>query len=222
MPRALGRGDYTRDESSTLPRDGTRPAAPEAVTIRYRPGVVIVFNDRVVPVAEEGFMKDLLIIRHAKSSWDHPGLADHERPLSPRGEKAAPAMGHRLRRRALVPARLVVSPAVRAQQTAESLATAMGLDADAIVTDPRAYEADAEDWLDIIQELPDELQRVGIVGHNPALHELAAHLVDLRVDKFPTAAVVHAGFDVDRWRDVARDTGSCVDFDYPKSGRDAD
>ena len=167
-------------------------------------------------------MKDLLIIRHAKSSWAQEGLEDHERPLNPRGEKAAPEMGRRLARRGLVPERLVVSSAVRAQQTAELLATAMGLDEDAIVTDPRAYGADAEDWLDIIQELPDELQRVGIVGHNPALHELAAHLVDLRVDKFPTAAVVHAGFEIDRWREVARGTGTCVDFDYPKSGRDAD
>lgn len=175
-----------------------------------------------MPAVEEGVMKDLLIIRHAKSSWAQEGLEDHERPLNGRGDKAASQIGRRLARRGLVPERLVVSSAVRAQHTAGLLATAMGLDADAIVTDPRAYVADAEDWLDIIQELPDELQRVGIVGHNPALHELAAHLVDLRVGKFPTAAVVHASFEVDRWREVARGTGTCVDFDYPKSGRDVD
>lgn len=161
-------------------------------------------------------MKELLIIRHGKSSWDEPGLGDHERPLAPRGEKAAPLMGQRLAQRGVVPQRLVSSDAVRARATAALMAEAMGLGDEAVVLDGRLYAADAEDCLDIIQELPDELACVGLVGHNPTLHELAEALVGLRVGKFPTAAVVHARFDVERWRDVTAGAGECVDFDYPK------
>lgn len=161
-------------------------------------------------------MKELLIIRHAKSSWDSPDLDDHERPLNPRGRRAAPEMGRRIAARGLVPERLVTSDAVRARQTAELMATEMALDEDAIVADARLYGAEPEDWLEVVQAFPDELSRIGAVGHNPALHELAAYLVDLRTDKFPTAAVVHARFDVERWADVLPANGECVDFDYPK------
>ena len=161
-------------------------------------------------------MKELLIIRHAKSSWDAPALGDHERPLNPRGREAAPQMGQRLAARRLIPGLLVASDARRARETAELLAQCMGLDAERIILEPRLYPADAEDCLEIIRELPDEHDRVAIVGHNPTLHELAEYLVGLEVDKFPTAAVVHARFRVDRWAEVGPDSGECIDFDYPK------
>lgn len=161
-------------------------------------------------------MKELLIVRHGKSSWDDSGVADHERPLAPRGEKAVPLMGERLRARGVVPDRLVSSDAERARHTAELLAEALPLAADAVVLDERVYHAEADDCLALIRELPDECACVGLVGHNPTLQELAEHLVDLRVAKFPTAAIVHARFDVDRWADVAPGNATLVDFDYPK------
>lgn len=161
-------------------------------------------------------MKDLLLMRHAKSSWSQAGLADHERPLNPRGRRAAPDMGRRLAARRLVPARLIVSDALRAWQTAGLMAAEMGLDEAALVPEPRLYEADAADWLALIRELPDEHDCLGMLGHNPALEELAGYLVDLRAAKVPTMAVIHARFDSDRWADVAPGNGVCVDFDYPK------
>ncbi len=161
-------------------------------------------------------MKELLIIRHAKSSWDEPVQGDHERPLNPRGRQAAPEMGRRLAARGLIPERLVSSDARRARETAERMAQAMGLDDEHVILEPRLYAAEADDCLQIIRELPDEHARLAIVGHNPTLHELADYLVGLAVTKFPTAAVVHARFDVDRWAEVGPDTGECLDFDYPK------
>jgi len=161
-------------------------------------------------------MKNLLIVRHGKSSWDDADLADHERPLAPRGEQAVPLMGERLRARGVVPDRLVSSDAVRARRTAELLAEALGLEADAVVLDERLYHAEADDCFTVIREFPDECACVALVGHNPTLHELAEHWVDLRVGKFPTAAVVHARFDVDRWADMAPGNAALVDLDYPK------
>jgi len=163
-------------------------------------------------------MKDLLIIRHAKSSWAEHGLADHERPLNDRGREAAPAMGRRLAARRLVPERMFISEALRARETAALMAEAMGLGDDAIVSDPRLYHAEPSDWLGVIQEFPDELQRIAVIGHNPALHELSEYLVDLGAAKFPTAAVAHIRFDTDHWVDAAPGNAILEGFDYPKSG----
>jgi len=163
-------------------------------------------------------MKDLLIIRHAKSSWAERCLADHERPLNDRGREAAPEMGRRLAVRRLVPERMVVSDALRARETAVLMAGAMGLGDDAIVTDSRLYHADPSDWLGVIREFPDELQCISVIGHNPALHELSEYLGDLGVEKFPTAAVVRIRFDIDHWVDAAPDNAVLEGFDYPKSG----
>jgi len=164
-------------------------------------------------------MKDLLIIRHAKSSWAERGLADHERPLNERGRQAAPEMGRRLAARRLVPERMVISEALRARETAALMADAMGLGEDAIITDPRLYHAEPDDWLEVIREFPDEWQRVAVVGHNPALHELAEYLVDLGVAKFPTAAVAHIRFGASDWADAGPDNAVLEAFDYPR--RDA-
>lgn len=161
-------------------------------------------------------MKDLFIIRHAKSSWSQPGLADHERPLNERGRTAAADMGQRLVRRVMVPERLVSSDALRARQTAELMGAEMALETGAIVFEPRLYDADADDWLVLVGELPDELGRVAMLGHNPAAEEFAEYLLGLHVDKFPTATVVHACLDVDRWADASPGNARCMDFDYPK------
>ena len=160
-------------------------------------------------------MKELLLIRHAKSSWEQD-LPDHERPLAPRGERAAPEMGRRLARAGAVPDLVLTSDAVRARSTAAALARAAGLDPAAVVAAPRLYAADAEAIVALARELDDTHDRVALVGHNPALHEAVELLCELRPDKLPTAAVVRIRWPVEHWRELSEDTGTCVDFDYPK------
>lgn len=164
-------------------------------------------------------MRDLLVIRHGKSSRDDPALADHERPLAQRGREAAPAMGARLRDRASLPDRIVSSDAVRARDTAAAVAAGAGLDVGVVLLEPRLYTADAGEVLGVVRRLDDAHACVAIVGHNPALHELVHHVSDLRLDKLPTAAVVHLRFPVAAWRDVEPGAAEVVDYDYPKSGR---
>ena len=164
-------------------------------------------------------MKELIVIRHGKSSRDAPALDDHERPLNQRGREAAPEMGRRLRVRDAVPERIVSSDAVRARDTAAGVAEGAGLDIGTVLLEPRLYTGSADDVLAVVRRLDAALERVAIVGHNPALHDFLHLVSDLRLDKFPTAAVARIRFPVERWGGVGPGTGETVDYDYPKSGR---
>ncbi|MBK1736132.1 hypothetical protein CKO15_12795 [Halorhodospira abdelmalekii] len=160
--------------------------------------------------------KELLLIRHAKSSWEDPALADWERPLAPRGERAAPEMGRRLLQQGRVPEQLVSSEAVRARQTAKLLAEAMGLDRQQIAVDPRLYEAGPNEWLAVIRDQPDCYHRIALIGHNPALEQVARQLLGLQTSKVPTAAVIYAHLSIDAWAEADAACAELIDFDYPK------
>lgn len=166
-------------------------------------------------------MKELLVVRHGKSSWDDPQLADRDRPLQKRGREAAPDMGQRLAARASVPERIVTSDAKRALETAELLAEGAGLREDAVVVEPQLYTGDAADVRTAIRRIGDAVARAAVVGHNPALHEFLHTVSDLRLGKYPTAAVAHLRFPVEQWREIGAGAAEVVDYDYPKSGRRA-
>jgi phosphohistidine phosphatase len=160
-------------------------------------------------------MKELILIRHGKSSWKGD-LPDHERPLAPRGERDAPEMGRRLVRTGSVPERIVTSDAERARATAVALAGAAGLPVEAVVEEPRLYHAGADEIPVLARALDDGFDRVALVGHNPALQMAAERLCGLHAEKLPTAAVVRIHFAIDRWADLPDQGGTCIEFDYPK------
>lgn len=147
----------------------------------------------------------LLLLRHAKSSWDHRGLRDHDRPLAPRGERAAPAMGAHLAGTNLRVDRIVSSTAARALATARLFRESF--DQNIPLTNRRdLYHADAREILAVVMEEADgnDDARILLVGHNPGMHDLALFLCDegepdeiarLRA-KFPTGAL--AEFDLPR------------------------
>src|SRR5918994_6226511 len=112
-------------------------------------------------------MKTLLLIRHAKSSWEHSGVSDHDRPLNERGLRDAPLMGRRLAERGVVPDVILSSTALRARATAKLLADALGSGAAHIVTDERLYAASADEVLEVVGELGSEVSCAAVVGHNP-------------------------------------------------------
>ena len=164
-------------------------------------------------------MKELIVFRHGKSSWDAPAASDHERPLARRGREAVPAMGRRLLERGTVPQRIVTSDAVRARDTAVALAEALDLDIGVVLPEPRLYTGYDDDVLAAVTRLDDAYDRIAIVGHNPSLQDFLRTAAGLELEKFPTAAVAHLRFPVDRWADVRPDSGEVVDYDYPGSGR---
>ena len=161
-------------------------------------------------------MRRLTLIRHAKSSWDDPALPDFERPLNARGERDAPEMARRLAAQLERPLKLISSPAVRARATAEAFAAALGLKPGVIAFEPRLYETRADLLLRLVRALDDADAHVVLVGHNPALSELARTLADCPFDELPTCAVATLRFDVPRWREVKPGRGTLERYRYPK------
>lgn len=167
--------------------------------------------------------KRLILLRHAKSAWDNPSLADFDRPLSNRGRKAAPAIGAYLGRRGLVPGLALCSSAKRAIETLDLVSA--GWQTKPTVRKLKSlYLAMPREMLRRVQTVGAEPDCVMLVGHNPGIADLAswlcsegdaarrAHLAR----KFPTGAVAVIEFNVDDWRDVDAETGRLVDFATPK------
>jgi phosphohistidine phosphatase len=165
-------------------------------------------------------VKRLTLMRHAKSSWKHPGLADEDRPLNKRGKSNAPEMGARLAARGFRPDRMVSSPAKRAWVTALAVAEQIGYPRGEIVEDQRIYGAGSRELIELLRELDDQLQHVMVFGHNPTFTEAAVRLTKAPIDNVPTSGVVDILFEIDSWRDLAEGRGKLQDFDFPKKQPD--
>jgi phosphohistidine phosphatase len=166
-------------------------------------------------------MRRLILLRHAKS--DRPaGVADRERPLNPRGRRAAPAVGAHLAKEGLRPDLALVSPAQRTRETWEAVAA--GLGDPETRWQPEIYEAPAERVLAVIRTAPDQAGTVIVVGHNPGLGDLASDLVGAGPREarsrlaleFPTAAYAVIDFDAARWAEVAPKRGRLERFVRPR------
>lgn len=160
-------------------------------------------------------MKTLVLIRHAKSSWKDPQLADRDRLLNPRGARDAPEMGRRLARGSS-PDLILTSPAVRAATTAGVIAESVGYPRGEIVQDERLYGAAAREILEVIRGIEDRHERVFVFGHNPGLTDLVNALSQAPIPNLPTCGVVEFRIEAEVWGDVRRDAVIRTDFDYPK------
>ncbi len=161
-------------------------------------------------------MKTLVVVRHAKSSWDDPFLSDHQRPLTKRGLSDAPKMGTRLADWGPPIDRVISSSAVRALATAEMVTAEMGLPWDEIQVEDDLYHATEFEILELIQEQEDYLDGLMLFGHNPGLTYLVNDLSDLDLDNLPTCGVAILQFDVESWKDIGEVIASESVFDYPK------
>lgn len=168
-------------------------------------------------------MRTLHLLRHAKSSWEDARLADHERPLDARGERAATLMGVHLAQCAVAPDLVLVSSARRTVQTAERIAVHLR-EGTPVVCERGLYEADDDALLRRLWQLGPELACVLLVGHNPGLHELALQLVgagaaDARAQlarKLPTAAWLELALPAEPWSALAPGCASLRRFVVPK------
>lgn len=164
-------------------------------------------------------MKTLVIVRHAKSSWDNPGLSDHQRPLSKRGLKDAPMMGARLAEWGPPVDRVISSSATRAFSTAELVTQEMGLPWDEIQIEDALYHATEEDMIDLINEQDDYLDGLMLFGHNPGMTYLVNDLSDLDLDNLPTCGVAVLQFDVNSWSEIGDGIAITAEVDFPKKDR---
>jgi phosphohistidine phosphatase len=143
--------------------------------------------------------KRLFILRHAKSSWDDPGLDDHERPLAPRGQRACKVMGEYLRTNAIEPELVLCSSSRRTRETLEGVAPTGKR-----VIEAALYSATTGDLVDRLRRVPDDVGSVMLIGHNPSVQMLAMRLARREADageraslerKFPTGALATLTFE---------------------------
>lgn len=143
--------------------------------------------------------KQLLVMRHAKSSWTEEGKTDFERSLNKRGRRVAPQMGQFLLDHGLVPDHIVSSSAYRAKETTELVAQACGVEGDSIQFVKYLYHAPASEYLDLIERYDSPSVNVMmVVGHNPGLEELVYNLSGL-YESMPTSAIAHFDLEEDEW-----------------------
>jgi phosphohistidine phosphatase len=160
--------------------------------------------------------KRLFLLRHAKSSWEDPGLADHERPLAPRGRRAAMSMGEHLPREGIRPALVLCSSARRARETLDRVSPG----GEARI-EPELYGASPTELIERLRRVPDTVDSVMVIGHNPAMQSLTVGLAvpgaqRERVErKFPTGALATLLFTGD-WDGLQPGSAELVAFVRPK------
>jgi phosphohistidine phosphatase len=166
-------------------------------------------------------MKRLYLLRHAKSSWKDTSLPDHDRPLAGRGRRAAKAIARHLRDQHIEPELVLCSSARRARETLERLALA----ASTARVEDDLYAASATQLLDRLRAVPDTVESVMLIGHNPGLQELALDLAhpspttDDLAAKYPTAALATLQFTASTWRDLGRESGELLNLVRPRDLR---
>jgi phosphohistidine phosphatase len=166
-------------------------------------------------------MRTLYLLRHAKSSWDDPALADRERPLTPRGRRAARRIADHLAQLGIEPELVLCSSAVRTRATLELVRPAFG-GKSTVTMDDMLYAASSGELLDRIRRVPDGVASVMLIGHNPGLQQLAVTLAssgeELRrlEDKFPTAALATLSVPETTWSRLGRGDALLAAYVVPK------
>jgi phosphohistidine phosphatase len=161
-------------------------------------------------------MKTLYLVRHAKSSWKYPDLDDFERPLNKRGRKNAPFMGTILKELKVAPDLIVSSPANRAATTARTIASKIDYPLEKIRYSETIYEFSDDILAGVIQNTGDSVNDLMLVGHNPALTDLANYIGDQPIGNIPTSGVFCLDLDIVSWSQIKRNCGKVKFFEYPK------
>ena len=162
----------------------------------------------------------LYLLRHAKSSWSDPTLADHDRPLSPRGRRDAKRIADHIHRLGLAPALVLCSTSRRTLETLECIRPA--LDAVTVSFEPRLYAASADTLLERLHAVPGEVASVMLIGHNPGLEDLALLVASAGPElgrletKFPTAALATLTLPTATWERLSEANAVLAAYVVPK------
>jgi phosphohistidine phosphatase len=161
-------------------------------------------------------MKTLTLLRHAKSSWDSPGIADRDRPLSKRGQTDAPLTAERIHDAAIRPSLIISSPAERALTTAKIVAQHLHYPMEFLQRDKELYLASRRKLIEIVGRQDNGFNSILLVGHNPGLTEFANYLIPGLTDNLPTCGVISISVASEDWD--LRETGDneLLIYDYPK------
>jgi phosphohistidine phosphatase len=169
-------------------------------------------------------MRTVILLRHAKSSWSDSTLSDIDRPLAPRGERAARRIAKYMRKKSMHPALVLCSPSVRTRQTLDAIEPSLGKSC-LVELSPELYAATDGQLLERLQALPESVDSVMLIGHNPGLHDLAIVLASRSADlerlkeKFPTGALAAFAVSSETWASLSPGDAELVDYVVPRQLR---
>ncbi|MCA9190873.1 MAG: histidine phosphatase family protein [Planctomycetales bacterium] len=159
-------------------------------------------------------MKTLVLMRHAKSDWNQPGLCDHDRPLNRRGQLAAPIMAQHLASQGVFSDLIISSSAVRVQETINLMRPFWAEDVETRVN-AEIYLASPAVLHELVANLPLDRSKVMVVGHNPGLSNFASRLSGKSIE-MPTAAVAILTCESLTWATAVQEPWKLQDFWKPK------
>lgn len=162
-------------------------------------------------------MKQLLLVRHAKSDWGNPSLSDFDRPLNERGKRDAPAMAERLKKNNIRIDGIYASPAKRAAKTAKAFAEILDVKKKNFVFKEDLYLASQEVFTDVISKADNDYDTIAVFSHNEGITYFANRLTNVRIDNIPTCGVFAVKIKCDRWKDFTDAEKEFWFFDYPKN-----
>jgi phosphohistidine phosphatase len=162
-------------------------------------------------------MKILLLVRHAKSSWDDPAMTDFDRPLNERGKKDAPAMADKLIARGITVDSFISSPAKRAKKTAKIFSQAFKRKEEEIILVPELYLASSGVFESVLASIESDSETIALFSHNPGITDFANTLTEARIDDIPTCGIFAVSIDTDDWKNFRAAKKEFLFFDYPKA-----
>jgi len=166
-------------------------------------------------------LKTLILVRHAKSSWDDVTLPDFDRPLNPRGKKDAPRMAKRLKDKIKDIDAFISSPAKRAKKTAKLFIEEFDRDEEEIILVQALYHAGIDDFYQTTNDADDKFKTIALFSHNPGITAFANEIVNKAApDNMPTCSVFAVKADVNSWSEFKIATKEFLFFDYPKKEKE--
>ena len=172
-------------------------------------------GSRNAPLGQGG--KTLVLVRHAKSSWDVPGIADFDRTLNERGKNDAPEMAKRTKAKGIKLDVFLSSPAKRAHKTAKYFAEEFNIGMTDIDLIDKLYEASVTAFLEVVSTIDERHNAAIIFSHNPGITEFVNTLAKVHVDNVPTCGVFAVRADAEKWEDFLKAEKHFLFFDYPKN-----
>ncbi len=163
-------------------------------------------------------MKQLILVRHAKSSWSDFKVTDFDRPLNERGKHDAPMMAQRLIDKKIGIDAFVSSPAKRARKTAEFFVKAYGFDKKSILFIEELYLAEPPTFFKVIQGFDDQFETIALFSHNNGITDFANQLTTTRIDEIPTCGVFAVRSGISHWSEFGPEENELWFADFPKAG----
>jgi len=162
-------------------------------------------------------MKNLFLIRHAKSSWEDMSLKDFDRPLNPRGDRDAKDMANRLKDKGIIFDKILSSPANRAKTTAKYFLDVLEIDESKFELVADIYDAYENNIIKLIQNTSNSVNKLAIFGHNPTFTILANKFADNYIMNVPTCGILSVNFETELWSDFFDAPRKLLFFDFPKN-----